>query len=73
MAEEEGAGAEESKDEDDETNEELHTKREEEDLVLQMTAASLNDTDSCSSFSSLEGAAETPPHSPHKLDNGTSL
>ncbi|XP_039634013.1 ras and Rab interactor 1-like isoform X2 [Perca fluviatilis] len=73
VAEEEGAGAEESKDEDDETNEELHTKREEEDLVLQMTAASLNDTDSCSSFSSLEGAAETPPHSPHKLDNGTSL
>ncbi|XP_028451308.1 ras and Rab interactor 1 isoform X2 [Perca flavescens] len=73
VAEEEGAGAEESKDEDGETNEELHTKREEEDLVLQMTAASLNDTDSCSSFSSLEGAAETPPHSPHKLDNGTSL
>ncbi|XP_031136770.1 ras and Rab interactor 1-like isoform X2 [Sander lucioperca] len=72
-AEEEGAGAEENKDEDDETNEELHTKREEEDLVLQTTAASLNDTDSCGSFSSLEGAAETPPHSPHKLDNGTSL
>ncbi|XP_034746585.1 ras and Rab interactor 2-like isoform X2 [Etheostoma cragini] len=63
-AEEEGAGAEGNKDEDDETNE---------DLVLQRTAASVNDTDSCSSFSSLEGAAETLPHSAHQLDNGTSL
>ncbi|XP_032390092.1 proline-rich protein 36 isoform X2 [Etheostoma spectabile] len=72
-AKEEGAGVEGNKDEDVETNEELHTKRDEEDLVLQRTAASVNDTDSCSSFSSLEGAAETPPHSPHQLDNGTSL
>ncbi|XP_035522944.1 ras and Rab interactor 1-like [Morone saxatilis] len=66
-AEEEGAG--EDKDEDDETNEE----EAEEGLVLQMNAASLSDTDSCSSFSSLEGAAETPPHPPHKQDNSTSL
>lgn len=67
--EEEGAGADENKDED------LLKKREEEEegLVLQMDAASLSDTDSCSSFSSLEGAAETPPYSPHKQDNGTSL
>lgn len=55
--EREGAGADENKDE-----EELHEK--EEGLVLQMAAASLNDTDSCSSFSSLEGPTETPPHSP---------
>lgn len=65
VREEEGAG-----DEDDETNEELH-KEEEEGFVLQMNAACLSDTDSCSSFGSLEGAAETPPHSPH--NNGTSL
>ncbi|XP_070773931.1 ras and Rab interactor 2-like isoform X2 [Enoplosus armatus] len=71
-AEEEGAGADEYEDEDDE---ELHKRREDEErgLIFQMNAASLNDTDSCSSFSSLEGAAETPPHSPHKQDNGASL
>lgn len=71
-AEEEAPGEAECKDED-ETNGEVQTKREEEErgLVLQMNAASLNDTDS--SFSSLEGAAETPPHSPHKQDDGKSL
>ncbi|XP_044077848.1 ras and Rab interactor 2-like isoform X2 [Siniperca chuatsi] len=71
-AEEEGAGVDENEDED---NEELQKKREEEErgLVLQMNAASLNDTDSCSSFSSLEGAAETPPHLPHKQNNGTNI
>lgn len=58
--EREGAGADENKDE-----EELHEK--EEGLVLQMAAASLNDTDSCSSFGSLEGPTETPPHSPITL------
>ncbi|XP_074468320.1 uncharacterized protein LOC141753487 [Sebastes fasciatus] len=60
---------------EDETNKELQTRREEEErgLVLQMNAASLNDTDSCSSFSSLEGAAETPPDLPQKRHNGTSL
>ncbi len=54
---------------------ERHKKREEEErgLVLQMNAATLSDTDSCSSFSSLEVAAETPPRSPHKQDSGTSL
>uniref|UniRef100_A0A8P4KAX4 SH2 domain-containing protein n=1 Tax=Dicentrarchus labrax TaxID=13489 RepID=A0A8P4KAX4_DICLA len=62
--EEEGAGG--DKDEDDDTSEE-------EGLVLQMNAASLRDTDSCSSLSSFEGAAETSPHSSHKQDNGTSL
>ncbi|XP_018546584.1 ras and Rab interactor 2 isoform X2 [Lates calcarifer] len=76
-AEEEGAGADENEDEDSGTNEELHEKGEEEEeekgLILQMNAASLNDTDSCSSFSSLEGALETPPHLPHQLDNSTSL
>ncbi|XP_054482109.1 ras and Rab interactor 2-like [Anoplopoma fimbria] len=73
-AEEEGAGLEEIKDEDD-TKENLHKKREEEErgLVLQMAAASLNDTNSCSSFSSLEREAETLSHSPHKQDNDTSL
>ncbi|XP_059208132.1 ras and Rab interactor 1-like [Centropristis striata] len=71
-AEEEGAGADENKEEDDETKEKVHVKREEEGLVLQMNAASLNDTDSCSSFESLEGAAESPPHSP-LTHNGTSL
>ncbi|KAM7374567.1 hypothetical protein PAMP_007215 [Pampus punctatissimus] len=67
---EEGAG----EDEDDET-EELHKEREEEEtgLVLQINAASLNDSDSCSSFSSLEEAAETPPHSPHQQDNSKGL
>lgn len=67
--EEEGAGVDENKDE------ELGKKRQEkeEGLVLHMNAASLSDTDSCSSFSSLEGAAETPPHLPHKQDNGTTL
>ncbi|XP_044227811.1 ras and Rab interactor 3-like [Thunnus albacares] len=64
----EGAGEE---DEEDET-EELHKEREEEEtgLVLQINAASLNDNDSCSSFSSLEEAAETPLH---QQDHGTSL
>lgn len=56
-AERDGAGAAENKTDD----KELCKKREEEqeDLLLQMDAAS-SDTDSCSSFSSLEGAAETP-------------
>uniref|UniRef100_A0A671VI71 SH2 domain-containing protein n=1 Tax=Sparus aurata TaxID=8175 RepID=A0A671VI71_SPAAU len=66
--EEEGAGVDENKDDDDddETDEEPRKKQgeEEEGLVLGMNAASLSDTDSCSSFCSLEGAAETPPHSP---------
>ncbi|XP_031713216.1 ras and Rab interactor 2-like isoform X2 [Anarrhichthys ocellatus] len=64
--EEEGAGGGEMKDEDD-------TKEEDRGLVLQMNAASLNDTDSCSFFSSLQGAAETPPHSPHIQDDAPSL
>ncbi|XP_019952710.1 ras and Rab interactor 3-like [Paralichthys olivaceus] len=63
--EEEGSATDGNKEDKDETNEELHEKEEEEGLVLQMNAASLNDTDSCSSFSSLEGAAETPTHSLH--------
>lgn len=58
------------KDEDNGTDEELLKEREEEDLVLQMNAASLVDSDSCSSLSSLEGAAETPP--PSTCNNGTS-
>ncbi|KAK1882700.1 Rab interactor 1 [Dissostichus eleginoides] len=68
------AGENENMDED-ETNQEQHKKMEDEgkDLVLQMKAASLNDTDSCSSSTSLEGAAETPPHLPPKQENGTSL
>ncbi|XP_068572658.1 ras and Rab interactor 2-like isoform X2 [Cebidichthys violaceus] len=72
--EEEGAGGDKMKNEDH-TKEELHKKGEEEErgLVLQMKAASLNDTDSCSFFSSLEGAAESPPHSPHIQDDATSL
>lgn len=55
---------------EDEDDEELHKKREEEErgLVLQMNAASLNETDSCSSFSSVEVAAETPSHSPYKQE-----
>lgn len=70
--EEEGSGTE--KDEDD-TNEELRKETEEEEmgLVLEMNAASLNGTDSCSSFSSLEGSAETPPPLPQKQHIGTSL
>nr|XP_020455378.1 ras and Rab interactor 3-like [Monopterus albus] len=73
-AEDEGAGANENKDEDDEITEELQEKEEGEDgLVLQMNTASLNGTDSCSSFSRLEGAAETPPYSAHNQDYGTSL
>ncbi|XP_040908061.1 ras and Rab interactor 3-like isoform X2 [Toxotes jaculatrix] len=75
--EKEGAGADENEDENGETDEELPEKGEEEEeergLVLQMNADSLNDTDSCSSFSSLEGTTETPPHSPHNQNNGTSL
>ncbi|XP_042355496.1 ras and Rab interactor 1-like [Plectropomus leopardus] len=68
--EEEGASA-----ENDETNEELLKERKEQErgLVSQMNAATLNDSDSCSSFSSLEGAAETPPPLPPKQVNGTSL
>nr|XP_046265770.1 proline-rich protein 36-like [Scatophagus argus]XP_046265772.1 proline-rich protein 36-like [Scatophagus argus] len=74
-AEEVGAGADENKNEDDETNEDLHKKKEaeEEALVLHMSAASLSDTDSCSSFGSLGGPAETPSHSPHKEDGGPNL
>ncbi|KAF3841053.1 hypothetical protein F7725_006915 [Dissostichus mawsoni] len=55
-AEEGEAGENENMDED-ETNQEQHKKMEDEgkDLVLQMKAASLNDTDSCSSSTSLEG------------------
>jgi len=62
--EDEGAGADVIKEEDD-------TKREKEEggLVLQMNAASLKDTDRCSS---LEGAAETPPSSTQQ-DNAASL
>ncbi|XP_034405328.1 ras and Rab interactor 3-like [Cyclopterus lumpus] len=73
-AEEDGAGADVIKEEDG-TKEDPHTKREQEErgLVLQMNAASLNDTDSCSFFSSLEGAAEAPPYSAHQQDNATSL
>ncbi|XP_029374398.1 ras and Rab interactor 1-like isoform X1 [Echeneis naucrates] len=59
-AEGEGAGADEK-------------EEEEKGLLLQMNAASLNDTDSCSSFGSLEGAANTPPQSPCDQDKGTSL
>lgn len=75
--EEEGAGVDENKDDDDdddETDEEPRKKQEEEEegLVLGMNAASLSDTDSCSSFCSLEGAAETPPHSPVEQVSGTS-
>ncbi|CAK6957224.1 ras and Rab interactor 3-like [Scomber scombrus] len=68
----EGAGEDENKDEEDET-EALHKEREAEetDLVLQIDAASLNDNESCSSFSSLEEAAETPLHSPHQHDKDT--
>lgn len=36
------------------------TGEEEEGLILQMNTTSLSDTDSCSSYSSLEGAADTP-------------
>ncbi|XP_062262324.1 ras and Rab interactor 1-like isoform X1 [Platichthys flesus] len=61
-AEEKGEVTDGNKEEEDETNEEL---QEEESLVLQMNAAFPNDMDSCSSFSSLEGAAETSAHSLH--------
>lgn len=44
-------------DEDHETKEELQKRQE--GLVLQLNAASLSDTESSSSFSSLEGAAGT--------------
>ncbi|XP_068456781.1 ras and Rab interactor 1-like [Clinocottus analis] len=73
-AEEEGACADVIK-EEDEAKEDPHKKREEEErgLVLQRNVASLNDTDRSSFFSSVAGAAETPPSSPHKQDNGTSL
>ncbi|XP_026184024.1 ras and Rab interactor 1-like [Mastacembelus armatus] len=68
-AEDEGAGGDENKEEDDEPNDKLQDKREEMGLDLPMNAASLNDTDSCTSSSSIEGAAETLPHSPHDQDN----
>ncbi|XP_069574862.1 ras and Rab interactor 3-like [Brachyistius frenatus] len=74
--EEEGAGADQNKDEDGETKEDLRKKREEEEkaLVLQMNAAPLKDTESCSSCSSsLEEAAETPPQLPDKQARGTSF
>ncbi|KAK5858789.1 hypothetical protein PBY51_002904 [Eleginops maclovinus] len=73
--EEQEAGEDENMDEDDETNQEQHKKMEDEekDLVLQINAASLNDTDSCSSSTSPERAAETQPHSTHKQENGTCL
>lgn len=69
----EEGGDDDDKDEDDEI-EELHKQRGDggNGLVLQIDAASLNDTDSCSSFSSLEEAAEAPPHFPWQ-DDGTSL
>uniref|UniRef100_UPI0037E743F1 ras and Rab interactor 2-like n=1 Tax=Semicossyphus pulcher TaxID=241346 RepID=UPI0037E743F1 len=61
-AEREGAAVDTNKDED---NKELHKRGEEEGLVLQMSAAALNDTESC-----LKGAAES---QPYKQDDGTSL
>ncbi|TNN64247.1 Ras and Rab interactor 1 [Liparis tanakae] len=66
--EDEGAGADVIKEEED-TKEDPHTKREEEEggLVLQMNASSLKDTERCSS---LEGAAET---SSAQQDNAASL
>lgn len=46
------------------TRQEVHKVRDEEEeedgIVLSMNSARLSDTDSCSSFSSLEGAVETP-------------
>ncbi|XP_028277244.1 ras and Rab interactor 1-like [Parambassis ranga] len=49
-------------------NEGGHQKRDEQekDLVLHMNAASLNDTESCSSFSSLEEGTESTPQLPDK-------
>lgn len=53
-------------DEGNGTRQEVHKVRdddddeEEEGIVLSMNSARLSDTDSCSSFSSLEGAVETP-------------
>lgn len=66
--EEEGAGVDENG-EDGETKEILHKNRGEEEkgLILQMNAASLNDTESCSH----EEAAET--HSLNNQANGTNL
>ncbi|XP_030010430.1 ras and Rab interactor 1-like [Sphaeramia orbicularis] len=46
---------------------------EENDLLLQINAASLCDTDSCSSFSSQEEAAETPTQTLDKQDDGTTI
>ncbi|CAJ1063576.1 ras and Rab interactor 1-like isoform X1 [Xyrichtys novacula] len=65
-AEEEGRGESES----EETDEEDEEEEEEEGLVLQMSAAALNDKNSCRSSSSPEGAAE---RQPHDQGDGTSL
>ncbi|KAG7516506.1 hypothetical protein JOB18_033050 [Solea senegalensis] len=65
--EEEGGTAGAKQDEDCETNAKGEEEEEEQRLVLKMKGTSLNDTDSSSSFSSLEGAAETPPPSPHDM------
>ncbi|KAM3601617.1 uncharacterized protein V6R79_015690 [Siganus canaliculatus] len=62
-----------NKDGDTQINEEELDEKKEEGLVLQMNAASLSDTDSYSSFSSLEGEAESVPHSPHLKDNAVNL
>ncbi|XP_030601557.1 ras and Rab interactor 3-like [Archocentrus centrarchus] len=70
----EGAEMNENIDKNGETKD-LYKKREEEenDLVLQMNAATVNDTESCSSFSSLEETAETQPHPLDKQADGTSI
>ncbi|KAM4620275.1 uncharacterized protein ACJ7VT_006966 [Polymixia lowei] len=67
---------------DDDDEEEEEEEEEEEDdvekeeemglLLQQIYASSLNDTDSCSSLSSLEEAGETPPPTPLQQDGGTS-
>ncbi|XP_076024811.1 uncharacterized protein LOC143014691 [Genypterus blacodes] len=69
-AEEEGGGEDDNKDEIDETVEERLEDREEDmDLIIQqMCATSLTDIGSCSSLSSLEEVAETPPPS-HPVQN----
>lgn len=73
-AEEEGADMSENKDKNGETKD-LHKKEEEEenDLVLQMNAATVNDVERCGSSSSLEEAADTPPHPPDKQVDHTSF
>ncbi|XP_071762330.2 uncharacterized protein LOC139917158 [Centroberyx gerrardi] len=70
--EEKGAGEEEEDYDDDETEEENQEEEEMDLLLQQIYASALNDTDSCSSLSSLEEAAETPPPSPLLPDGGTS-